>query len=354
MAAPPAFATDRLQALIDSLPGQSVAAILVQADAPGTTWQGAAGVGDLATQTPAEPTAHFRIGSISKSFTAALVLLLVDAGQIELDAPLQSYLPHSLPPSDGPITIRQLLQHTSGLADYEQLLGMDRAATVVERRAEVYDLDALLALALDQPRLFPPGTDQAYASTNYLLLQALIEAVTGEPYGAALQRWVLLPAGLTQTFAPGADPTLPTPYLHGYVPVQQGGQATLVDISEWNPSVAGASGELISTLADLNQFLGALLAGEIVPPELLAEMLHPFADGQLGPGATYGLGITLLELPCGVTVYGHSGTVPGYIANLYGTRDGRRLAFALTPLGGGGPIGQALETLRVTAFCETP
>lgn len=346
--------TAALQTLVESVPGESAVSILVRVEDGDMVWTGAAGVSDLENQAPADPAGYFRIGSVSKSFTAALVLILVDQGLIELDVPLQELLPDVLAPADALITVRHLLQHTSGLADYEQLVGMGSPEAIVERRSQVYPLDELIALALDQPRLFAPGTNQAYASTNYLLLQALIEQVTGESYGAALQRWVLEPVGLTQTFAPGTDPTLPAPSAHGYVTVPLNGQPTPVDISEWNPSVAAASGELISTLADLTTFLKALLAGEIVPPPLLEVMLTRFPDAQLGPGAAYGLGITLLDLPCGVTIYGHGGNVPGYGTQLYGTQDGRILAVSVTTLSYGGQTAQAMNALRNMTFCGTP
>jgi D-alanyl-D-alanine carboxypeptidase len=340
---------------VDGVPGDAASSISVRVEEGGAVWTGAAGVSDLASQAPVDPAGYFRIGSVSKSFTAALVLILVDQGLIDLDTPFQEYLPDILAPADDPITVRHLLQHTSGLADYELRVGMDNPAAIVEQRDRTYPLDELIALALDQPRLFAPGTNQAYASTNYLLLQALIEQVTGESYGAALQRLVLDPAGLTQTFAPGSDPALPEPYAHGYITLPQHGESTPVDISAWNASVAAASGELVSTLADLSTFLKALLAGEIVPAPLLDEMLTRFPDAQLGPGAAYGLGITLLEMPCDVTIYGHGGSVPGYGTQLYSTRDGSRsLALSITTLSYGGQTGQAMNALRTTTFCGAP
>ncbi|MCI2239944.1 beta-lactamase family protein [Paenibacillus sp. TRM 82003] len=299
--------------------------------------------------TPVPRNGRFRAGSITKTFVATVVLQLVAEGGVGLDEPVSRYLPGLLPDGDR-ITVRMLLQHTSGLANYTELIPTDPQAVPTpaayeQVRYQHHEARDLIALATDRPLDFEPGTSWSYSNTGYLVLGLLVEEVTGEPYARAVERRVLDPLGLRRTSLPGDRVALPPPHAHGYARI--GGQ--VVNVTRLNPSVAGAAGELVSTTADLDRFLDALLDGRLLPPELLAEMKR---TTEVSPA--YGLGLTVAPLACGdtvTTVYGHDGGIPGYLSTALSTEDtGRRLVVSLTTAPDPGEFrGQA--ELLAEAFC---
>jgi D-alanyl-D-alanine carboxypeptidase len=309
------------------------AAILVSISRDDETRILSAGLADLDANTVANGAEHFRIGSVTKLFTATAVLQLSQQGKLSLSDTVQQHLPGVLPPELPPITIQQLLEHTSGFSDYEAALGFDDSANVIRDRARSWTTQELIAFALEQPLAFSPGESWLYSSTNYILLGEVIEAVTGEPYARAIETGILAPLQLEDTSFPGDNMTIPEPYLRGYTPNIEGENPALADISEWNASVAGAAGEMISTTADLDRYIEGLMKGDLLARESLQAMLRPVPTLPEGlpPGTGSGLGISFSQTSCGKTIYGGGGAVPGYITSVFATRDAsERVVIAFT------------------------
>ncbi|MFF5212229.1 serine hydrolase domain-containing protein [Streptosporangium sp. NPDC000396] len=288
-------------------------------------WVGSAGVRKLGQSAKPPTNGRFWVGSVTKTFTATLVLQLVAEGTIGLDTPVADYLPKL--GLDRRITVRMLLQHTSGLFNYTGEVYDD--GTVVpgipatgdawlNNRFHTYRPQELVRLALSKPARFEPGTDQNYSNTNYTLALLLIEKVTGRSYAEEMQRRILGPLGMRGTVVPGTRTQLPGPYAHGYYRYQDAGQQKTVDVSRQNLSLLAGAGDLISTTEDLQTFFSALMGGKLLPAPLLAEMRKPY--GKLG----YGLGLFVQDLgpACG-TVFQHNGSPPhGFGALMYSSPDG--------------------------------
>lgn len=263
-----------------------------------------AGTGDLRTDRAPRPHGQFRVGSVTKSFTAVVVLSLVADGRIELDAPVARYLPGVLPYAE-PISVRELLQHRSGLSDYGDVLWADPELVARSRFAD-HEPAELVGIATREPLGSTPGTEFGYSNTDYVLLGMLVERVTGNGYADELERRVLGPARLRDTYVSGHGPWLRRPAMRGYEAV--GPTARPTDLTAYNMSVAPASGDIVSTARDVNRFYAALLGGRLLPDRLVREMREAL---PAFPGFDYGLGLGRTEL-CGQEVWGHVGGVPGY------------------------------------------
>ncbi|MBL1081442.1 beta-lactamase family protein [Streptomyces actinomycinicus] len=247
---------------------------------------------------------HFRVGSITKTFVATVVLQLAAEHRLSLSDTVEQHLPGLLRGrgADGRrITLRALLTHTSGLADFTEAT---RGAVPLTPLQAVR-----IALTLPSAR---PGR-YSYSSTNYVLLGLVIRQVTGHSYATEAERRIVTPLGLTGTSFPGSRTSLPSP--HGRAYAADGSDVTLLD-----PRVAGAAGELVSTLADLDRFYAALLGGRLLPPRRLREML----DTRAAHGS-YGMGLFPVKLACGTTVWGHNGRISGSYVRSAATADGRRV-----------------------------
>ncbi len=247
---------------------------------------------------------HFRAGSITKTFIATVVLQLAEERRLSLSDSVERHLPGLVrgAGNDGrALTLRSLLTHTSGLHDF----ATDTGGTV-----PVTPLQAV-RIALTHPPAAPGRF--AYSNTNYVLLGLIVEQVTGRSYADETERRVLTPLGLTGTSFPGSRTSLPRPHGRSYA-------ADGTDVTRLDPRVAGAAGELVTTLADLDRFHSALLGGELLPPRRMREML----DTRTAQGA-YGMGLFPVRLPCGTTVWGHNGRISGSYVRTAATVDGRRV-----------------------------
>ncbi|WP_433475924.1 serine hydrolase domain-containing protein [Spirillospora sp. CA-142024] len=309
------------------------------------------GVADIRTGAPVDPRSRFRIGSLTKPFTATVVLQLVGEGRIRLDAPVERYLPGVVRGADNDgreITVRQLLQHTSGLPDVlDYLTPMD----VLKDPLRHWEARDLVDIALPHPREFTPGEGWGYSNTNYLVAGMIIERVTGRPYGQEIRRRVLVPLGLHDTFVPSDAPGIPGPHPRGYVRPE----SDLVDVTRLNPTVGGAAGGMISSASDLNRFLGALLRGRLLRPAQLREMLRARPTGRAS-GSKYGLGLERLpakDLPaCGDGFWGHDGDMIGFSARTGATMDGRQATVMVNLNPGGGPtLDDAMDDALPMALC---
>ncbi|MGV9379622.1 serine hydrolase domain-containing protein [Nonomuraea sp. NPDC003707] len=286
-------------------------------------WVGSAGRRKLGQTATPPANGHVRIGSNTKTFTATVVLQLVGEGRIGLDTPVDDYLPEF--GLDRRITVRMLLQHTSGVfnftGDYypEHVPGIVWSGQEwVDNRFRTYRPEELVRLALSKPARFEPGTDWSYSNTNYVLARLLIEKVTGRSLAEEMRRLILGPLGLTGTVVPDTSPEIPEPHAHAYYRYGEPGRQETVDVTRQNPSWISTGGDMISTTQDLHTFISALLGGKLLPAELLAEMCTP------EPKVGYGLGVFVQDTECGGTVITHNGGIAGHGALMYSTPDGGR------------------------------
>ena len=309
------------------------------------TWHGASGLAILDPERPMRPGLRYKIGSITKSFTATVVLQLVGEHKLRLGDSVERWLPGLVPNGDH-ITIRQLLQHTSGLFDYAE----------DPRIAEPYlqgDLEfvwrprQLIAIATEHPPLFPPGTSWSYSNTGYVLLGLIIRAATHSSVQQQLQTRILRPLGLRHTSFPVTNPHIAGPHAHGYQ-LGAGPGGTPLDFTGLSPSWAWATGNMVSTVDDVARFHRALLRGRLLPPGLLRAMQTTVATGS---GFRYGLGLVSIELPCG-TFWGHEGGLPGYENWALSSSDGEDQVVMMVNAGDGGSDYAQLVGERVfTALC---
>ncbi|NLU81392.1 beta-lactamase family protein [Rhodococcus sp. HNM0569] len=308
-----AFARDQTISVLVAAPSGTSSTIVTVED---KVWT--AGVRDPASTEPVSGTEHFRIGSITKTFVATVLLQLVDEGKITLDNPVENYLPGAVRGGEE-ITVRQVLQHTSGLPDYMKAAGWSTNRWRGEGRYRDYSPDDLLHQAFTRPPDFLPGESFRYSNTNYIVAGLLIEAITGQAYGTEIKQRILQPLDLAGTSIPGSDPQLPEPSIRAVLELDDGSR---VDVTEQNETLDWAAGEMISTSTDLTTFLDALLGGRLLTAPTLAEMRTTV---PMGMGFHYGLGLERFDLPCGGQLWGHGGQLLGYVTYAYHRDDGHTL-----------------------------
>ncbi|MBB6036114.1 serine hydrolase domain-containing protein [Phytomonospora endophytica] len=325
-----------LAAAIAGLPADGTTAALVRVTDvdPAQDWAGASGVRDRRSGAPAEVDARVRIGSVSKVFNTAIVLQLVDEGLVDLDESVQHYLPRLLPADYPPITVGQLLNFTSGLPSMS-IPGSDEFAWQYEHRFDHWTPERYVRESLrGKKMLFAPGTKQQYVNINTVLSGLVIERVTGSTWEKQLRERITKPLGLKDTYAPGNATGIKGEHQRGYqLVVAADGTRRFVDVTRWNVSDRFASGDMISTTADLTRFTKALFAGEVVPDPVLENMFTvpevPVYDGNDDPAddeaATRSMGLQRNVLPGGIEVWGKTGARPGYLNGIGALRDGSRI-----------------------------
>ncbi|RSM74488.1 serine hydrolase [Amycolatopsis sp. WAC 01375] len=297
------------------------------------------GKAELGSNRPVPENGRFRVGSITKTFVSTVLLQIAGEGKLDLDAPVVRYLPGRI---DGRITVRQVLQHTSGLYNYTSALPLD-PDEFEQIRYKHWAPEQLLKIATDKPLDFDPGTRWSYSNTNYVVAGLLVEKLTGKPYGKAVEQRILKPLHLDGTEVPGDNVEIKGPHAHGYVTVA--GKPN--DVTRINPSVAWAAGEIISTTRDLDTFVVALASGKLLKPAQQRELSK---TTTVSP--EYGLGLQVQTLPCGSKVWGHGGGIPGYSSQLLTTPDTKkRLELSATSAPTGGDPNPALLKLLDEVFC---
>jgi D-alanyl-D-alanine carboxypeptidase len=317
---------------------------LVLIDSGSSRREKSSGFAVLKGRVPLDAHDRFRVGSITKAFVAVVVLQLVGEHRLALEDTVERWVP-GLVPGGGRVTVRQLLAHTSGLADYADDADFVRRTVAQPRRR--WKPRELVGVALAEGPVARPGERFAYASTNYVLLGMIVERATGTSLGRQLRRRIFAPLGLEDTsFA--SDLRNRRRYAHGYAPSEHdgivGSFATARDRSTVNTSWAWAAGSIVSTASDLSRFLGALLQGRLLPHRLLA-LMRP------APGSRYGLGLAAFRTPCG-TAIGHTGALLGTVSAAWSTPDGRRRVVAMSnslPLSPS--AGAELRRLLNASFC---
>ncbi len=310
-------------AVEDGVPG-----VALQAKDRHGVWKATAGVGNLRTKQPRSADDSFRAGSITKTFIATVLLQLEAEGRVSLDDTVDTWLPGVVRGNghDGrKITLRQLLNHTSGIFNYTDDTRLQSDVFLPEgffkNRYRTWTPNEIVKIGMGHKPEFAPGASWSYSNTNYTVAGMVIKKVTGNSYGDEVRRRVIEPLGLHGTYMPGTDATVPRPSSRAYSKLGENTTGKIYDVTELNPSVANSAGEIISNPGDLNRFYSALLRGKVVPAEQLAEMKTTVDAGAVG--GRYGLGLIENELSCGVTVWGHSGGIHGSNSVAVTTADGK-------------------------------
>ncbi|MCU5668910.1 serine hydrolase domain-containing protein [Bacillus cereus] len=290
--------------------------ILAKISKGGKTWSYTAGVADLKTKKPMKADFRFRIGSVTKTFIATVLLQLSGENRLNLDDSIEKWLPGVIQGNgyDGnQITIRQILNHTSGIADY--INSKDFDITDIKKS---YTAEEFVKMGISLPPDFAPGKGWSYSNTGYVILGILIEKVTGNSYAEEVENRIIEPLDLSNTFLPGNSSVIPgTKHARGYL--QLDGASELKDVTYINPG--SSDGDVISTADDLNKFFSCLLGGKLLKEQQLKQMLTTVPTNREGTG--YGLGILEIKLPNGVSVWGHRGAVPGFSTFAGGTLGGK-------------------------------
>ncbi|HWO65529.1 MAG TPA: serine hydrolase domain-containing protein [Umezawaea sp.] len=286
------------------------------------------GHGDVDAGTPVPWNARFRIASYTKTFVAATLLQLVGEGRLSLDDTVERWLPGVVTGNgnDGSkITVRQVLQQTSGVPEYlAELPFLFTREGFEQNRYLTLTPEEAVGLAMKSAPTFAPGTDWAYSNTNYVLAGMVIAKVTGNTWQHEVRSRIIRPLGLRDTSAPDTAPSIPGPHAIGYERFSAEGPD--IDATELNPSWAGAAGAIISTTEDANEFLRALLSGRVLRPAQLAAMRDtvPATRFEAGwPGVRYGLGLMFVPNSCGGS-WAHGGDIHGFKTRNGVTSDGSR------------------------------
>jgi len=288
------------------------AAVLGVADSNGRTWVGASGTLEQAGSLPVTTEARFRIASITKVFVSIVVLQLVEEGKLHLDAPLSHHIP-AYP--DQRVTIRQLLNHTSGVPDYS--MSDDFNKELLSHRDRRWTTAEVLALVKDTKPDFAPGTDYAYSNTNYILLGEVINNISGRSWAQEVRRRILEPLNLNSTHIAGIE-RVPEPVIPGYFDADNDGDVENIETGKPWPALEtseGPAGAIISTGPDLLAFGEALFRGRLVQEPTLRAMV---AEGPYHPRfSNYGLGLEILRPDYRTTIWGHGGFLPGFKSALW-------------------------------------
>ncbi|AIK35279.1 beta-lactamase family protein (plasmid) [Bacillus pseudomycoides] len=305
--------------------------ILAKTSEGGKTWGYAAGVANLITKKPMKTDFHFRIASVTKTFTATVVLQLAAENRLNLDDSIEKWLPGVIQGNGydaKQITIRQILNHTSGIAEYSR----SKEADFFKNTKKSFTAEELVKIGLSLPPDFAPGKGWSYSNTGYVLLGILIEKVTGNSYAEEIENRIIEPLELSNTFLPGNSSVIPgTNHARGYF--QPDGAIELKDVTYYNPSIGSSAGDMISTADDLIKFFSSLLSGKLLKEQQLKQMLTTVPTGSAEISG-YGLGIYETKLPNGVSIWGHSGGIPGFSTFAGGTLGGKHtLAVNLNSLG---------------------
>ncbi|MEW1546213.1 serine hydrolase domain-containing protein [Streptomyces tsukubensis] len=322
-------------------------------------WQGASGIGDRRTKAPRGADDRFRIASITKTFVATVLLQMEAEGRLSLDDTVEKWLPGAVRGNgnDGrKITVRQLLNHTSGIYDFlEDPAYIAKYMSVPGFRKHRYEYRSpwvAVVAAMRNAPTSPPGTRQQYSNTNYVLAGLILQKAGGRSYETEVRKRIIEPLKLRATTVPGNSSRMPGPSSRAYSKFTLDPAATKVyDVTFQNASQSWAEGDMISSAADLNRFYGALLGGELLPPEQLKAMKTVVPDPDDPSASTgYGLGLEVFGTSCGKRLWGHTGGWFGSLSVAVTTEDGsHRLAYNTNGDWRGDELGLAMEA----EYCGT-
>jgi D-alanyl-D-alanine carboxypeptidase len=304
--------------------------------------QAHSGSAQLDSGLPVALDSRFRIGSNTKTFVAVVMLQLAHDGALDLDDSIDKWLP-SLVSGNGndgkQITIRNLLQHTSGISNYtHDLFATYTPDTFPTLRFQHYEPEQLVAMAIQHPPVFTPGTSWSYSNTNYVLAGMIIKKVTGHDWRSEVDTRIVVPLHLSNTSEPLDESDLPSPHANGYQLFAEG--SPLLDVTLMYQSAADAAGSMVSTTSDLTRFWRALQSGRLLGPAEMAEMhdtVPVSQDGDVRPGSRYGLGIIWYPSSCGSGYWHHQGDTLGFSNFNAVSEDGSRAVVVSQTTIPGGP-----------------
>ncbi len=303
--------------------------VVVEVRTPQGDFTAAVGTTQRGSETPPGADTHFRIASITKTMTSAVIVQLAQEGKLQFSDPISKYVP-SVPNGEN-ITLAELLNMRSGLYGYTD--DPEFAATLDADPAKAWTPQEVLAIAFSHPPVFPPGTAYAYSNTNYALLGLVAEMVDGKPLAQSFRDRLYGPLGLKQTSVPATtDTSIPDPYSHGYMyggsayalvdmtyppemeAAARAGTLQPIDYTNQNSSYATAAGGAISTANDLATWTRALVDGKVFHADFQRQWLDsPQATNPAEPSApAYGYGIERQNFAPNITMYYHFGELPGF------------------------------------------
>ena len=337
--APPASFSEGMQTLIeDEIENSGIPGILIEVVTPEWTWKSAAGSSSPLTGEPANPDMRFLIASVTKSVTSIAIQKLAEEGKLDLADPIEKWLPDELMdriPNGKEMTIRQLLDHTSGIADYdEQSINLEE----LHNPDVPVPYQVSLEQGLSASPLFSPGTNYTYSNVNYILLTLIIDAASGIPYEDYVTRNIIIPAGLNDTFIQHTN-HIPGPHIRATMPDENG---TINDFTDLYILFDRGAGDIVSTVSDMNRLHQALRQGDLLRNESIADMEKPTPQsGKTG----YGLGYTTTQVsPPDITVQGHTGGYPGSFSFWYYLPE--KDAYLTYDLNSIGSAPNAMKTIR--------
>lgn len=334
-----------LRSVLRSALAQGAPGAMVRVDDAGTVHQLSEGVADRATGRAITTADRFRVGSVTKSFSAVVLLQLVDEGKLSLDTPVNTYLPGLLP--DDRITVRHVMSHRSGLYDYTNDMFAQTVPGFESVRNKVFSYQDLVRLSLKHALTNAPGAAYSYSNTNFVVAGMLIEKLTGNPVATEYQNRVFGPLGLTDTSYVHPGTAIAGTHANGYLTPDAAG-AALVDSTAQTVSWAQSAGAIISSTRDLDTFFSALMAGRLMSAAQLAQM-QQWTTVSSTQG--YGLGLRRRDLSCGVSVYGHTGTVQGYYTYAFTSKDGKRSVTSLANTSNNAAVLTTMAGTLESAFC---
>ncbi|NNN29891.1 beta-lactamase family protein [Streptomyces sp. S3(2020)] len=334
-----------LRAVLRTAVRQGAPGAMARIDDGGTVHRMVTGVADRKTLRTISTLDRFRIGSVTKTFSAVVLLQLRDEKKLKLNASVNSYLPGLLP--DDRITVRHVLSHRSGLYDYSNDMFAKSVPGFEAVRTKVFTYRQLVKRSLAHARTNSPGAAYSYSNTNFVVAGMLIEKLTGRSVGTAYQSRIIEPLRLSDTLYVHPATNIPGRHTRGYMTSDTAGAAP-IDATRQTTSWAQSAGALISTTADLNTFLSALLGGKLTSAKSLDQMERWW---KVNSTTAYGLGLRRRTLSCGTSVYGHTGAVQGYYTYAFTSKDGKRSLSALANTSNNATVLNTMAGTLESAFC---
>ncbi|WP_267245222.1 serine hydrolase domain-containing protein [Streptomyces sp. PR69] len=334
-----------LSGVLSTALDQNAPGAMARIDDDSAVYRLSKGVADKATGRALSTEDRFRVGSVTKSFSAVVLLQLVDEGKVDLDASVNDYLPGLLP--DDRITVRHVLSHRSGLYDYTNDMFAQTVPGFESVRNKVFTLQELVDLSLERPLNGEPGGPYRYSNTNFVVVGMLIEKVSGRSLAVEYRDRIIRPLGLRDTKYVHPGTRIPGRYTRGYLPDDDPAKPA-ADATHQTASWAQSAGAMISSTRDLNTFFSGLFDGRLLTAESLKQMQQwtPVNSTQ-----GYGLGLRRRDLSCGVSVYGHTGTMQGYYTYAFTTKDGKRSLTAMANTSNNGAVLGTMARTLEAAFC---
>jgi len=335
-----------LASLTKSLVRDGAPGALVVLRTPTGVRRAASGVSSRDPRVALRAKARFRIASVTKPFVATVVLELVGEGKLSLDDPVERRLPGLLP-GGATITIRELLNHTSGLYNYTDDAGLDQAEIADPTR--IWSPRELIAVATRHPPLFAPGTGWSYSNTNYVVLGLVVETVMGTTLEQQLRSRLFEPLALGSTsYVPWVDTS--GDLAHGFIgsgSIPGIPSGTLIDVTTaLNGSWFWGAAAIVSNGDDVTKYFASLLRGRILPANLLTLMK------TVAPGSDYGLGLMRVRTACGIA-YGHVGDFTAYRNVVYAKANGKRVVDVMVNVDATDVSWSELEEKAQVALCFT-